>query len=84
MGMRVLYARCAGLDVHKAIIVACLLLTASSGKTSKLVRTWRLTLPLVAVSSRQATTVFLWTSSPAQHRYKTVKPIAGLLSVLLY
>src|SRR2546421_332791 len=40
MGMRVLYARCAGLDVHKAIIVACLLLTASSGKTSKLVRTF--------------------------------------------
>src|SRR5437588_10756701 len=40
MGMRVLYARCAGLDVHKALIVACLLLTASSGKTSKLVRTF--------------------------------------------
>src|SRR2546425_730298 len=29
MSLNVLYARCAGLDVHKAIIVACLLLTAS-------------------------------------------------------
>src|SRR6266702_432341 len=43
MGMRVLYARCAGLDVHKAIIVACVLLSASSAKTSKQVRTFATT-----------------------------------------
>ncbi len=40
MGLRVLYARCAGLDVHKAIIVACLLLTAANGKASREVRTF--------------------------------------------
>ncbi len=35
MGMMVLYPRCAGLDVHKATVVACLLLTAASGKVSR-------------------------------------------------
>jgi transposase len=43
MGMRVLYARCVGLDVHKATIVACLLLTAASGKTSRDIRTFATT-----------------------------------------
>ena len=46
--------------------------------------TSRLTLPLALVSNRQATTVTLWTSSPAQRSYKTRIPIAVLLCVLLY
>src|SRR2546421_2580141 len=43
MGMMVLYARCAGLDVHKKTVVACVLLTAANGKTSKEVRTFSTT-----------------------------------------
>src|SRR5207244_7202788 len=38
--------------------------------------TYLLTLPLLAVSNTQATTVFLWTSSPAQQAYRTLKLIA--------
>jgi transposase len=38
MGMMVLSPRCAGLDVHKTTGVACLLLTAASGKVSKEIR----------------------------------------------
>jgi len=43
MSLSVLYARCAGLDVHKKTVVACLLLTAASGKVSRQVRTFATT-----------------------------------------
>jgi transposase len=43
MGMRVLYERCAGLDVHKQTVVACLLLTSANGKGSREVRTFATT-----------------------------------------
>src|SRR5437773_7792118 len=43
MSLTVLYPRCAGLDVHKATVVACLLLTAPSGKVSREVRTFATT-----------------------------------------
>jgi transposase len=43
MGMSVVYARCAGLDVHQKTVVACLLLTAASGKASREVRTFATT-----------------------------------------
>ena len=43
MSLMVLYACCAGLDVHKKTVVACLLLTAASGKVSKQVRTFATT-----------------------------------------
>ena len=43
MALTVLYERCAGLDVHKTTVVACLLLTAPSGKTSRQVRTFATT-----------------------------------------
>jgi len=43
MSLHVLYARCAGLDVHKLTVVACVLLTAASGKVSKVVRTFATT-----------------------------------------
>src|SRR5713226_9429067 len=43
MSLTVLYERCAGLDVHKKTVVACLLLTATSGKVSREVRTFATT-----------------------------------------
>ena len=43
MSLIVLYACCAGLDVHKKTVVACLLLTAPSGRVSKQVRTFATT-----------------------------------------
>ncbi len=43
MGMSVLYPRCAGLDVHKETVVACLMLTAPSGKVTREVRTFATT-----------------------------------------
>lgn len=43
MSLTVLYARCAGLDVHKKTVVACVLLTALSGKISREVRTFATT-----------------------------------------
>src|SRR5256884_4056932 len=43
MSLTVLYARCAGLDVHKRTVVACLLFTAASGKVSREVRTFETT-----------------------------------------
>jgi transposase len=43
MGLTVLYRCCAGLDVHKKTVVACLLLTATSGKVSRQVRTFATT-----------------------------------------
>src|SRR2546429_5078152 len=43
MALPVLYARCAGLDVHKKTVVACLLITAASGRTQQEVRTFTTT-----------------------------------------
>ena len=43
MGMSVVYPRCAGLDVHKQTVVACLLLTAAIGKATRQVRTFATT-----------------------------------------
>lgn len=43
MSLSVLYTRCAGLDVHKLTVVACVLLTAASGKVSRAVRTFATT-----------------------------------------
>ena len=43
MSLIVLYACCAGLDVHKKTVVACLMLTAASGKVSREVRTFATT-----------------------------------------
>ncbi len=43
MGMSVLYARCAGLDVHKLTVVACLILTSATGIESREVRTFATT-----------------------------------------
>src|SRR5438067_679386 len=43
MALPLLYACCAGLDVHKASVVACVLLTAPSGKVSKAIRTFATT-----------------------------------------
>jgi len=43
MGITVLYWCCAGLDVHKKTVVACLMLTAASGKVSREVRTFATT-----------------------------------------
>ena len=33
--MQVVYERCCGLDVHKATVVACLLVTASTGPVTR-------------------------------------------------
>ncbi len=38
--MHVVYERCCGMDVHKASVVACLLLTERDGRTRKEVRTF--------------------------------------------
>lgn len=43
MSLTVLYPACAGLDVHKKTVVACVLLTTASGKTSRQVRTFATT-----------------------------------------
>jgi transposase len=43
MSMSVVYERCAGLDVHKVTVVACLMLTTPSGKVHKEVRTFATT-----------------------------------------
>ena len=43
MSLTVLYSRCAGLDVHKKTVVACLLLTAAIGRLTKEVRTFATT-----------------------------------------
>lgn len=49
--MDVLYARCAGLDVHKKTIVACLLTPGSRGRPIKTVRTFgTVTADLVALA----------------------------------
>jgi hypothetical protein len=38
MSLTVLYARCAGLDVHKLTVVACVLLTSATGNVSREIR----------------------------------------------
>ncbi len=38
--MRVVYERCCGLDVHKKIVVACVLITLSSGEIQRHLRTF--------------------------------------------
>jgi len=43
MGLQVLYARCAGLDVHQKTVVACVLLTAAEGHERKEIRTFATT-----------------------------------------
>src|SRR5438270_3264255 len=43
MALDVLYACCAGLDVHKLTVVACLLLTSANGKVNRQVRTFATT-----------------------------------------
>src|SRR5215475_14809546 len=40
MSMQVLFNRCAGLDVHKATVVGCILITAANGSVTKEVRTF--------------------------------------------
>jgi transposase len=40
MALSVLYACCAGLDVHKDTVVACVLLTTAKGKVSTTIRTF--------------------------------------------
>src|ERR687883_1740731 len=39
-GMDVLYPRCAGLDVHKKTVLACVLVTPERGAPHKMVRTF--------------------------------------------
>ena len=43
MGISVLYMQCAGLDVHKKTVVACLMLSTAAGKVSREVRTFATT-----------------------------------------
>jgi transposase len=43
MALPLLYTCCAGLDVHKATVVACVLQTAPSGKVTKAIRTFATT-----------------------------------------
>src|SRR5438132_121454 len=43
MALPLFYARCVGLDVHKQTVVACVLLTAASGKVSKAIHTFATT-----------------------------------------
>jgi transposase len=43
--VQVLYARCAGLDVHKKSVSVCVWLTSSSGKTEKHLRQFGTTTP---------------------------------------
>jgi len=43
MSLITLYARCAGLDVHKKTVVVCMLITSATGKVSKQVRTFATT-----------------------------------------
>ncbi len=41
--MQVLFARCAGLDVHKKTVVACVMLTMLTGEANRQVRTFATT-----------------------------------------
>jgi hypothetical protein len=80
MALSVLYPCCAGLDVHKATVVTCLLLTAPSGKVSKDVRTFGTTtagLQALAhwLASRGVTHVAL--ESTGIYTPPTMLPIVG-------
>ncbi len=49
--MQVVYQRCAGLDVHKHTVVACLLITRGNGNMQEQVRTFgTMTADLAALS----------------------------------
>lgn len=39
--MELIYQRCCGLDVHKKVVVACLILVQDNGQKQKEVRTFR-------------------------------------------
>jgi transposase len=41
MGMELLYERCCGLDVHKNLVVACLITRDTTGHAVKQVRSFR-------------------------------------------
>ncbi len=43
--MQVVHTRCCGLDIHKALIVACVLVVEASGRLTKEVRTPLLPIP---------------------------------------
>ena len=42
--MEVVFAHCAGLDVHKKIVVACVFVSDSQGEIQRLVKTFQTTL----------------------------------------
>lgn len=49
--MQVLHQRCAGLDVHKKTVVACILITSPDGKVQKQIRTFStMTVELLALA----------------------------------
>ena len=49
--MQVIYPRCAGLDVHKKTVVACVMTTSPSGAVQKQIRTFStMTADLLALS----------------------------------
>jgi transposase len=49
--MDVMYSHCCGLDVHKKIVVACLLTPGADGKPTKEIRTFStMTVDLVALA----------------------------------
>jgi transposase len=49
--MQVVYQQCAGLDVHKQTVVACLLITQGNGRVQEQVRTFgTMTADLAALS----------------------------------
>jgi transposase len=39
--MELLYRRCCGLDIHKKVVVACLIVVQANGQKQKEVRTFR-------------------------------------------
>src|SRR5258708_12088400 len=39
--MQVVYERCCGLDIHKKLVVACLIVLAANGQRHKEIRTFR-------------------------------------------
>ena len=49
--MQVTYQRCAGLDVHKKTVVACILITSPEGEVQKQIRTFpTMTVDLLVLS----------------------------------
>jgi hypothetical protein len=41
--MQIIYERCCGLDIHKKLVVACLILLSANGQRHKEIRTFRTT-----------------------------------------